>query len=219
MSTQPSAQSTLEQRISVLYKQLFLLKLYYSESIVPFDAGALAQAAQVLEECAAASQELGGAFAQSVQEIQECARDLREEDRAELKEAEYNFNALFVGPTRLVASPVASSYVEDDKSAFSTETLKVRHAYALQGFECQAKNSFPDDHLAYELEFMLRLLESGEDSDLQALASFVQERVDPWIGQHLACLDEHATTGITKGFARLLGITIKELDEFVGQLG
>lgn len=46
-------------------------------------------------------------------------------DRAWL-EAEYDFNALFVGPGKLLAAPFASVYLEDDALVMGKATLEIR---------------------------------------------------------------------------------------------
>jgi TorA maturation chaperone TorD len=41
-------------------------------------------------------------------------------------EAEYDFNALFVGPQTLKAAPYASVYLEEDASVMGKSTLSIR---------------------------------------------------------------------------------------------
>ncbi len=53
-------------------------------------------------------------------------------DRAWL-EAEYDFNALFVGPGKLLAAPFASVYLEDDALVMGKATLEMREFMAALG--------------------------------------------------------------------------------------
>ncbi|EHN8455347.1 molecular chaperone TorD family protein, partial [Salmonella enterica subsp. enterica serovar Enteritidis] len=68
-------------------------------------------------------------------------------DRAWL-EAEYDFNALFVGPGKLLAAPFASVYLEDDALVMGKATLEIREFMAALGLSVNQESNIPDDHIS-----------------------------------------------------------------------
>ncbi|EDV1161615.1 molecular chaperone, partial [Salmonella enterica subsp. enterica serovar Java] len=78
-------------------------------------------------------------------------------DRAWL-EAEYDFNALFVGPGKLLAAPFASVYLEDDALVMGKATLEIRDFMAALGLSVNQESNIPDDHISCVLELTTLLL-------------------------------------------------------------
>lgn len=105
----------------------------------------------------------------------------------------------FVGPGKLAAYPWESMYVEAVPGLFSDSTLAVRRAYADQGMKPIRMNAEPDDHIATELHFMVKMSERsiGAESDLPELASaqtaFLDDHLLRWIAEYAAKLRESST--------------------------
>lgn len=74
---------------------------------------------------------------------------------------------LFVGPRPPLAPLYESLYLGFPNRLFTEQTMSVRRFYARYGREVIAENRVPDDHLAYELEFMGYLC-AGEADCLEA---------------------------------------------------
>ena len=79
-------------------------------------------------------------------------------DEHVIRTFEYDYNRLFVGPNQLLASPFESSYRNYEGNIMQQETLKVRNFYHYVGLQVADEGQFPDDHIQFELEFILHLL-------------------------------------------------------------
>jgi TorA maturation chaperone TorD len=64
---------------------------------------------------------------------------------------------LFIGPRPPLAPLYESLYVGSPRRLFTDVTEHVRTCYESHGFTVLQRNKIPDDHMAYELEFMSRL--------------------------------------------------------------
>ena len=135
---------------------------------------------------------------------------LKEED---LKELEYDFNRLFVGPNKLEASPYESSYLNTDNALMQRETMSVREFYKLVGLEVARKNADPDDHLALELEFVCYLLESSFDNEdfIVLYQQFLRKHLFKWITSHTELVRKKTSNKIILGISSILeGIILEE---------
>lgn len=135
---------------------------------------------------------------------------LTDEDLVEL---EFDFNRLFVGPTRLQASPYESTYRNTDRALMQDETLAVRRFYEKAGLVVSNKNVDPDDHLALELEFVCYLLENSMENEMydQLYQAFVQEHLFQWIEKHAELVREHTQNSILIAVSYLLkGLILEE---------
>jgi len=138
--------------------------------------------------------------------IHEIAKYMRvDEPVLELEEtAEYDFNRLFVGPTKLLAPPFESVYRSKDRLVMQAETLAVRKKYAEAGLEIQKKHTIPDDHMSFELVFLnyllieyLQNLEKTKGEKLcylQLYQMFIKEHLSVWAFGHLQDVIEKAQT-------------------------
>lgn len=79
-------------------------------------------------------------------------------------DAEYDFNALFVGPQTLKAAPFASVYLEEDALVMGKSTLSIREFMANIGLSINHKNNIPDDHISYVLELAVLLSANARTS-------------------------------------------------------
>ncbi len=120
------------------------------------------------------------------------------------EEFPYEFNRLFVGPAKLAAPPYETVYVSDKRTLMQHSTLSVRKRYRAVGFEPEALNVQPDDHLAFELGFMVRLLERGDEESLSALADFLENHLGRWHKAHTNEVRANTENDICLAFADLI---------------
>ncbi|ETI68921.1 TorD/DmsD family molecular chaperone [Neobacillus vireti] len=119
-----------------------------------------------------------------------------------LEPFEYDFNRLFVGPNKLLASPFESSYQNFEGTVMQAETLKVRNFYYYEGLQVANEGGLPDDHIQFELEFILHLLSSEKKKE--ALHLFLEKHLLKWVDQHCARIEEHSQSLITLAFGYML---------------
>ncbi|MBQ6491508.1 MAG: molecular chaperone TorD family protein [Atopobiaceae bacterium] len=88
---------------------------------------------------------------------------------------------LFVGPRHPLAGCYGSLYIGFPNRMFTESTRKVRKFYRAFGRMSDSPNRVPDDHIAYELEFMSYLceqeasaLERGADSEAAGMRAAQQ---------------------------------------------
>ena len=107
------------------------------------------------------------------------------------------YTRLFLGPHKLIAPPWQSVYDSKDKTLFTYSTLEVRAKYAKYGLKTTKYLSEADDHLAFELNFMLYLAGlANENLDiryeiLKDSADFLDKHLLSWIGDYLWHLDSY----------------------------
>ncbi|WHY88885.1 molecular chaperone TorD family protein [Neobacillus novalis] len=119
-----------------------------------------------------------------------------------LETFEFDFNRLFVGPNKLLASPFESSYQNFEGTVMQAETLKVRRFYYYEGLQVANEGGLPDDHIQFELEFILHLL--GSEDKNKVLQLFLEKHLLKWVDQHWARIEEHSQNQITLAFGYLL---------------
>ncbi|MFC4799587.1 molecular chaperone [Neobacillus sp. GCM10023253] len=119
-----------------------------------------------------------------------------------LETFEYDYNRLFVGPNKLLASPYESSYLNIEGTVMQAETLKVRNFYYHEGLQVDMEGQMPDDHLQFELEFILYLIRFEEKKEVLHL--FLKNHLLKWCETHCCKIEEHSRNPITLAFAYLL---------------
>lgn len=98
--------------------------------------------------------DFGGSLVPSVGRYCQAAEQLRPEDADPL---EFEYNRLFVGPSRLVAPPYESVYRTEEHLVMGETVLDVRRAYREIGLEARNALREPEDHIATELEYLAEL--------------------------------------------------------------
>jgi putative dimethyl sulfoxide reductase chaperone len=118
-----------------------------------------------------------------------------------------DWEVLFEGPGPIAAPPWESVYRTTDQVLFGPTTLAVRKAYQRWGFSLgDAAGHEPEDHIATELEFLVRLL-AAEAAEPRAAAErkhFVQEHLLRWVSPFATLVEDRAETLYYQGVARLL---------------
>ena len=106
----------------------------------------------------------------------------------DMRELEFEFNRLFVGPDSVPAPPFASVYLEGEPQLMGQSTLEMRELYLGLGLAVPNAGC-PDDFLPYELDAWLRLCTLATDNAdadgsraiLEARRWLVLEHMDRWI--------------------------------------
>lgn len=121
---------------------------------------------------------------------------------------------LFIGPDALKAPPWESVYRGKERCLFDFPTFEVRELYNQFGLvieKKQAQHAEADDHLIFELEFMLNLIErtlqETERKKLYELLNgqrtMLEKHLLLWIPQFSQDVQEHASSELYKGLAKM----------------
>ena len=103
-------------------------------------------------------------------------------------EIEFVFNRLFVGPTKPLAPPFASIYLEEDELVMSHTTMEVRRFYSVLGLVSPWHGTLPEDHIALEIDACLYLQQAlpliqpiEQEEYLPLCLSFFDQHVLVWV--------------------------------------
>lgn len=129
-------------------------------------------------------------------------------------EAEYDFNALFVGPQMLKAPPFASVYLEEDALVMGKSTLSIREFMANIGLSISNANNIPDDHISCVLELAVLLLANARASaEYQVMLNrYVSEYIEIWVPAYIVKININAQTATLKTVAERLSSWLDELN-------
>ncbi len=122
-------------------------------------------------------------------------------------------STLFVGPTHVLAPPWSSIYLNEGR-LFGAATAQVSETYRRFGLQVPNRGQEPEDHIAFELEFVAemdrrvqRSLERGDvrtaGADLAALDDFLVGHLQVWLGHLLGLVEEKAETAFYGGLAKM----------------
>lgn len=166
------------------------------------------KAAQALRELFAARN--GAAMACALEALAVCRAageglfsPLSPYDEDAVREAEYAFNRLFVGPGPVPAPPYASVYLDAEPLLMGQSAVAMRELIRSLGLAVREEDNLPEDHLACELEvwLVLRSLASAEDGALRQSA----EEALRWL------LDGHMAVWIPEFLSRARAESMPEL--------
>ncbi len=100
----------------------------------------------------------------------------------ELDEARWDYNRLFIGPKRPIASTFESVHRSEKKLMMREETFQVREFYSQVGLEVEKLNQFPDDFIGFEFQYLLytalmvvELINDGEEDKAKELMEIREE--------------------------------------------
>ncbi len=131
----------------------------------------------------------------------------------------FDYNRLFVGPGKVLASPYESAYRSAKRLLMQKQTLEVRSFYQRLGIENRQEGSLPDDHLGLELEFvsylLYQMLYVQEQPELfyEYYCEFIEKHVLQWAISHCDRVIDHSKTSLCKG----MGILLKGMLEYERQ--
>ena len=130
---------------------------------------------------------------------------LEEVNEIMIQTFEYDYNRLFVGPNKLLASPFESSYRNYEGNVLQQETLKVRNFYHYVGLQVANEGQIPDDHIQFELEFILHVLSDSTIQDHRQLYKmFLENHLMQWVFEHCEKIVENSQHPITYAMGFLL---------------
>ena len=150
-------------------------------------------------------------------------------DYAEMsRKVKWDFTQLFIGPYALPSPPWESVYRSSEHLLYQDTTFEARNAYLKYRF--LPKNpSEADDHIGFEIDFMLKLseyaLDDYEKKNLQALNNvlndsrdFLEKHLSQWISDFSADVQKNALTEFYRGAAILLkGFILEDLEIYRGE--
>lgn len=139
-----------------------------------------------------------------VEHIKTALKLLEQMTSEDLEEFEYTYNRLFIGPGRLLAPPFESSYRNFEKATMQQETMKVRNFYHYVGMQVANEGQMPDDHIQFELEFILYLLSSEEQGKNSIYKLFLENHLLQWSDKHIEDILQNTTNKIALAFAYFL---------------
>lgn len=125
-----------------------------------------------------------------------------------------DYTRLFLGPSRIIAAPYGSVWLDGQKTVMGESTLAVQELYREGGFEIGEDFREPPDHIAAELEFLYLLIfreneahRNGEPDALKAMAGlrmrFLDEQLGLWVGPFAAAVRSGAQCGFYRQLAEL----------------
>lgn len=130
---------------------------------------------------------------------------LEEVNETTLQTFVYDYNRLFVGPHKLLASPYESSYRNFEGAVMQQETIKVRNFYYYGGLQVANEGQVPDDHIQFELEFILHLLtDSNNQEKKETYKLFLEKHLLQWGDKHCEQIQKNSRNDITFAMAVLL---------------
>lgn len=136
-----------------------------------------------------------------------------------LEKLKDEYTRLFIGPNKLPAPPWESVYTNEGNLLFQKSTLKIRQTYLDEGLLPAEYPHVADDHLAIELDFMLRLIQKLSTEDLEVMAAlsnlqteerFLQEHLLTWVPLFEKAMVEKGESHFYAAAARLLNRFIQE---------
>lgn len=136
---------------------------------------------------------------------------------------------LFIGPYSLPAPPWESVYRGKEHALFDFPTFEVRQLFRQFGFEIEKKPNQhveADDHIAFELEFMILLIEKTlqEKNEktrrtlLMGQKNMVEEHLALWMPQFTGDIKNNANSTLFLGIADLLNDFIQFDSQVLNEL-
>ncbi|ASM35064.1 ubiquinol cytochrome C oxidoreductase, Rieske 2Fe-2S subunit [Campylobacter sputorum subsp. bubulus] len=132
-------------------------------------------------------------------------------DSKYLNEARWEFNRLFVGPTRPKAVPYESVYF-DYHTMFGEKTMQVREFYTKAGIKIK-DDKFPDDFIGFEFEYLYfmsyKAINSSNDEIIKEKSDFLHSHPLNWFDQFTKlCIDE-SRLEIWREFAKFVRLYLE----------
>ena len=156
-----------------------------------------------------------------------CHQDGLSDDRIKDLKAEYTH--LFIGTSKLIASPFESVYLSEFPQVFQEQTLQVRGWYRRFGLEPEKIYKEPDDHIGLETAFIAHLaqlglaaLDAGDSEKFQSLLDaqrqFLIEHLLIWGPHWCGLVIENAKSDFYRGMALLLRGGLNEIKDKLGAI-
>lgn len=187
-------ETVIKKEERLLYYQLFCH--YYRGDLHQLTTGQWKQLVRIIKEQQNTS--LIDEVAQSLQMLEEVKENT-------IQTLEHDYNRLFVGPNKLLASPFESSYRNYEGNVLQQETLNVRNFYHYVGLQVAGEGQIPDDHIQFELEFILHVLSDQTIQDnSQIYKMFLEKHLMQWVFEHCGRILQNSQNQVTYAMAVLL---------------
>ena len=125
-------------------------------------------------------------------------------------EVRWDFTQLFVGPYALPAPPWESVYRSNEHLLYQDTAFEVRKEYLKYNFIPKNYPHEADDHIGFELDFMLQLSTDESKDALDDSRRFLEEHLIKWIPDFSRDIQKHALTEFYRGAAVILKGFISE---------
>ena len=119
-------------------------------------------------------------------------------------EVRWDFTQLFVGPYALPAPPWESVYRSNEHLLYQDTAFEVRKEYLKYNFIPKNYPHEADDHIGFELDFMLQLALNSSEDALKDSKKFLDEHLTQWIADFSRDVQKHALTEFYRGAAIIL---------------
>jgi putative dimethyl sulfoxide reductase chaperone len=187
-------ETVIKHEGKLLYYQLFYH--YYRGDLQQLAAEQWQQLVQIIKE-----QKITSLIDEAAQALQ----ILEVVNETAIQTFKYDYNRLFVGPNKLLASPFESSYRNYEGNVLQQETLNVRNFYQYVGLQVANEGQIPDDHIQFELEFILHLLSDPTIPEhSQIYKMFLEKHLMQWVFEHCGRIVQNSQNPITYAMAVLL---------------
>jgi putative dimethyl sulfoxide reductase chaperone len=187
-------ETVMKQEERLFYYQLFCH--YYRGDLLQLTTAKWGQLVRIIKEYQNTS---------LIDEVVKSLQVLEEVKENTIQTLEHDYNRLFVGPNKLLASPFESSYRNYEGNVLQQETLKVRNFYHFVGVKVANEGQIPDDHIQFELEFILHVLSDSTIPDKnQIYKMFLEKHLMQWVFEHCERILQNSQNPITYAMAVLL---------------
>ena len=130
--------------------------------------------------------------------------DKQNKDDEMTSEVRWDFTQLFVGPYALPAPPWESVYRSNEHLLYQDTAFEVRKEYLKYNFIPKNYPHEADDHIGFELDFMLQLALNSSEDALKDSKKFLDEHLTQWIADFSRDVQKHALTEFYRGAAIIL---------------
>ncbi|WP_331775048.1 TorD/DmsD family molecular chaperone [Sulfurospirillum sp. 1612] len=142
-----------------------------------------------------------------------------------LDTARWEYNRLFIGPQKPLATPFESVYRSKKKLMMRESTFEVREFYANVGLEVERKDHFPDDFIGFEFQYLfyvsqltVALIEHKKEDEAIALIherkDFLAQHPNQWFPAFCDDISNHSKEKIWKDLAEFILNISKQEETF-----
>lgn len=137
-----------------------------------------------------------------------------------------DFSRMFLGMSRSPIAPFESVYASDMHMLMQEPRDEVLRAYRAEGFAVTDDMRVPEDHIAFEFEFMAKLCqraadalaagdEDAADRCFAAQGDFVQSHLVNWVFDVCADVTARAQTPFYRGVAELTRVFLESERDYL----
>jgi TorA maturation chaperone TorD len=140
-----------------------------------------------------------------------------------LDEARWDYNKLFIGPKKPLATPFESVYRSEKQLMMRQYAFEVREFYAQVGLKVEKQGHFPDDFIGLELQYLfyvsqlvVELIKSEKKEEAKELIlvrkEFLEEHTNQWFPKFCADISSQSEKQVWKDLASFI-LNISKIEE------